>query len=213
MTEGVEVEVKLSVTDPELGRALLDSPDPALLAGFDALTPTTDQVVIDRYVDTADGRLSRAGARARIRTSPGRPVILALKRRGIEQAGVTAREELEAPAAVDLDPTGWPDSPARRALLEVTGGAALVEIARLRQRRRVRIVRRDSTDVELSLDELEALDRDDVVATRWELEAELKAGDRADLEALAAALARLPGIGPATGSKLSFALSARPPRQ
>ena len=56
MTEGVEVEVKLSVIDPALGRALLDSPDPALLAGFGAVTPTTDLVVIDRYVDTADGR-------------------------------------------------------------------------------------------------------------------------------------------------------------
>ncbi|HEX8024654.1 MAG TPA: hypothetical protein VF484_00470, partial [Candidatus Limnocylindrales bacterium] len=60
--------------------------------------------------------------------------------------------------------------------------------------------------------ELEALDGDRVVATRWELEAELKAGDRAGLEELAAVLAAAPGMAPASGSKLSFALSSTPRR-
>jgi len=209
VTEGVEVEVKLSVTDPAAVRRLVDEADPARLAGFASTGPATDLVVIDRYVDTADGRLVMAGARARVRLGPAGEAVMAVKRRGIEEAGVTARLEDEGPATGALDPAGWPDSPGRRTLLALTGDAPLVEIARLRQRRHVRIVRRGATEVELSLDALAALDGERVTATRWELEAELKAGDRTDLEELAVALAAAPGVGPATGSKLSFALSAR----
>jgi len=205
---GVEIEVKLSVTEPAIVMRLLEHPDPPALAGFRGSGDLTEQVVVDRYIDTADGLLQIAGARARVRTGGGTP-ILALKHHGIEEAGVTARHEVEGPADEALDASAWPDSVARRELLELTRGQPLVEIARLRQRRRVRLVRRDATTVELSLDELEALDGDRVSATRWELEAELKAGDRAALEALAAALLANPGVQPAGGSKLGFALAAR----
>jgi inorganic triphosphatase YgiF len=206
---GVEVEVKLTVTDPEQARVVLEHPVPSGLAGFGASGPVHEQVVVDRYVDTADGRLVAAGARARVRTGGAAPV-LALKHHGIEEAGVTARHEVEGPATEALDPGAWPESVARAELLALTDGAPLVEIARLRQRRWTRIVRRGSTEVELSLDELEALDGERVVATRWELEAELKDGERSALEELAAALAVTPWMAPATGSKLSFALSVRP---
>lgn len=205
---GIEIEVKLGVTEPTSVRRLLERPDPAALAGFEATTALSEQVVVDRYIDTADGRLQLAGARARVRTGDATP-ILTLKHHGLEEAGVTARHEVEGPADAGLDPRAWPDSVARRELLELTAGAPVVEIARLRQRRHVRLVRRDATTVELSLDELEALDGDRVSATRWELEAELKAGDRAALAALAAALAMIPGVRPASGSKLGFALAAR----
>ena len=62
--------------------------------------------------------------------------------------------------------------------------------------------------VELSLDRLEALDEDTVVAVRWELEAELKAGRREDLAELANALEVLPGLSLAAESKRLFALLA-----
>jgi inorganic triphosphatase YgiF len=202
---GLEIEVKLSVTDPDRIQLILEHPAPSRLAGFAAAGPVTEQVVLDRYVDTADRRLAAADARARVRTGgPGGP-ILALKRRGIEQAGVTARHEVEAPASDALDPQLWPASPARAELLDLSRGEPLVEIATLRQRRRVRMLRRGAAEVELSLDELEALHGDEVTASRWELEAELKAGPREALEELAAVLERLPGVAPALGSKLSFA--------
>lgn len=208
---GIEIEVKLSVTEPANVLRLLEHPDPAALAGFDATGALSEQVVIDRYFDTVDARLEAAGARARVRTGDAADAapILALKHHGLEEAGVTARHEVEGPADDILDPGAWPDSDARRELLELTQGEPIVEIARLRQRRHVRLVQRDATTVELSLDELEALDGDRVSATRWELEAELKAGDRGALAALAAALASVAGVRPAGGSKLGFALAAR----
>jgi inorganic triphosphatase YgiF len=208
---GVEIEVKLSVTDPAAILALLEHPEAEELAGFASSGALTEQLVVDRYVDTADGRLFAAGARARVRTGGAR-AVLALKRHGIQDGAVTARHEVEGPATDALDAERWPDSLARRELLELTGGAPLVEIARLRQRRRVRLVRRGVAEVELSLDELEALDGDRVTASRWELEAELKSGARQALQELAEVLIGLPATAPATGSKLDFALGRRPAR-
>ena len=208
MTEGIEVEVKLSVDDPERIRELVRHPDPRLLAGFGAIGPVREVVVVDRYVDTPDGALDAALARARLRESRGR-VEVTFKRQGVMgDGGVTERTELEGEASPDLDPERWPDSAARRELLGLSGGSALVETARLRQHRLVRDLARGDSRVELSLDRLEALDGDNVVATRWELEAELKAGPRANLADLANALTVLPGLSIAAESKRVFALLA-----
>ena len=169
MTEGVEVEVKLAVHDPDRIRELVDNPDPDLLAGFEPVGPVRHVVVLDRYVDTPDGTLDAALARARLRESRGRTEVT-FKRQGVVgEGGVTERTELEGEASPDLHPARWPDSAARRALVGLTRGAPLVETARLRQHRLVRDLARGDTRVELSLDRLEALDGDNVVATRWEL--------------------------------------------
>ena len=118
--------------------------------------------------------------------------------------------ELEAPATPDLDPQRWPPSPARSAVEQLIEGARLIEIAAVRQQRHVRNVRRGGTVVELSLDQLTALAADGAaLATRMELEAELKAGPASALEELARALAVVHGLGPPLGSKLEFALAVR----
>ena len=208
MTEGVEVEVKFAVDDPERIADLVRSPDARLLAGFEPSGPAREVEVLDRYMDTAGGALESALARARLRESQGR-VEVTFKRQGVvDAAGVTARVELEGEATPDLDPTRWPDSPARRELVSLVRGASLVETARLRQMRLVRDLVRGETRVELSLDRLEALDGDAVVATRWELEAELRNGRRLDLAELANALEVLPGLSLAAESKRLFALLA-----
>jgi inorganic triphosphatase YgiF len=208
VTEGVEVEVKYAVDDPERIADLVRSPDPHLLAGFDAIGATREVEVLDRYLDTADGALEAALARARLRESGGR-VEVTFKRQGVVgDGGVTERTELEGEATSDLDPKRWPDSAARSELAALAGQAALVETARLRQHRLVRDLSRGDTRVELSLDRLEALDGERVVATRWELEAELKAGRRADLAELANALGVLPGLSLAAESKRLFAMLA-----
>jgi inorganic triphosphatase YgiF len=163
----------------------------------------------DRYIDTDSiaGRLAAAGVRARLRDS-GDVVTLTVKRAGLEALGVTTRVELEAPATRAVDPEAWPDSMARTALLDAAGDGRLREIARLRQRRLTRRLRRGSTVIELSLDALEALDGAHVAGRRYELEAELISGDEDDLASLSDALRRIPGVGPALGSKLRFALDA-----
>lgn len=127
--------------------------------------------------------------------------------------GVTTRMELESPATPDLDPAAWPDSPARALVMDTIADGRLVEIAALRQRRHVRMLRNASTSVELSLDELSALEAaGGVLATRVELEAELKSGPAEPLLGLARALSNVAGLGPPLGSKLEFALSARSER-
>jgi inorganic triphosphatase YgiF len=208
VTEGVEVEVKYAVADPDRIADLVRTPDPSVLAGFEGTGALREVEVVDRYLDTAEGALDAVLARARLREMRGR-VQVTFKRQGIVgDGGVTERVELEGAATADLDPAGWPESVARRALLDVTGGGRLVETARLRQQRLIRDVIRDDTRVELSLDRLEALDGDVPVATRWELEAELKAGRREDMTELANALSVLPGLELAAESKRLFAVLA-----
>ena len=208
----VEIEVKLAAHDTAAIRALLDHPSPERLAGFTAEGPVTVDEIVDLYLDTASGTgaLRAAGLRARLRVSR-RGVVLAVKGRAdVAADGVATRMELEAPATADLDPARWPASRARTLVIETVGGAPLVEIAALRQRRHVRLVRNGETTVELSLDELTALEAGGgVLDTRIELEAELKAGSAASLGALARALASVDGLGPPLGSKLEFALAAR----
>jgi inorganic triphosphatase YgiF len=207
VSDGVEIELKLSVEQPEIVRSLIEAPRPDQLAGFEPAGDVRDVVVLDRYFDTADHALDAALARARLRASQGL-VVLAFKRAGAVEEGVTERVELEGPATPELDLARWPESPARTELRGIVGDSPLVETARLRQQRLVRDVRLGSTQVELSLDRLEALDGEAVVAIRWELEAELKAGSRDDLVALSNALQAVPGIGLAAGSKRLFAMLA-----
>lgn len=168
--------------------------------------------MVDRYLDTAagGGALRAAGLRARLRAS-ATGVVLAVKgRASMTNDGVATRMELEAPADPDFDPARWPPSPARDAVVEEIDGARLVEIASIRQVRHVRLLRRGDALVELSLDALTALGADGAeLATRLEVEAELKAGPADALGDLARALAAIDGIGPPLGSKLEFALGAR----
>ena len=208
MIEGVEIEVKLAVDDPDRIRGLVSQPDPHVLAGFTGSGPVREVDVLDRYLDTTDGALEAVLARARLRESR-RGVEITFKRQGVEgEGGVTARVELEGAATPDLDPASWPESAARGELLTIIGDGALVETARLRQHRFVRDLIRGETRVELSLDRLEALDGEQVVATRWELEAELKAGRREDLAELANALQVQSGLSLAAESKRLFAMLA-----
>ena len=207
--EPVEVEVKLSVSTPEPVRERILDPLPELLGGFRPAGDPHLVTVMDRYLDTdaIDGRLATAGMRARLR-SVDSTVTLTVKRSGALDRSVTTRVELEGPASSAIDPRQWPASEARAALTEAVGDAHLREIARLRQRRLTRLLARGRTVVELSLDELEALDGEHVAGRRFELEAELVEGDANDLEDLADALRAIAGVGEPLGSKLRFALDA-----
>lgn len=215
LAEPVEIEVKLGVARPRRIARLIREFEGERLAGFEPDGPVVHVTHTDRYLDTdaVDGALAADGVRVRLRRH-GRTVTLGLKRAGAERDGVTTRTELEAPAVDALDPRRWPASEARAAVLDALGqgfpaGTQLVEIARLRQRRLTRLIRRGATRVELSLDRVDALLDGAVAATRHELEAELKSGAESDLAELATALAHVPGLEPPGGSKLSFGRSVR----
>jgi inorganic triphosphatase YgiF len=128
----IEVELKL--------RAETDAPllalATALRLGPADLGPATEALELDRYLDTADGRLASAGWACRLRTRQG-STRLSLK--GPPQHAVGAalhrRPEIEGPVDASQPPHAWPASPAREQLLALSAGSELVERLALRQRR------------------------------------------------------------------------------
>jgi len=202
----IEVELKYRVVDAAAGDAYLAADD---LAGFKPASPVRSTQVEDRYIDTADGAMARAGFAARLRqTAKGTTVAVKSAVRRVGAGSVHRREELEGPADRTAHPRDWPPSDARSVLLEQGGDAPLVELVTIRQLRRKRILERDGTSVELSLDEVDAVTRSRVVGRFVELEVELIRGNEGDLAEIDAVLAADKGLAPAETSKLQSALRA-----
>ncbi len=202
----IEIELKYRVVDPTAGDRYLAADQ---LAGFRPASAVRSTQVEDRYIDTADGAMARAGFAARLRQT-AKHTIIAVKSsaRRVGTSNVHRREELEGPADRTAHPRDWPPSDARSLLLEQCGDAPLVEVVTIRQLRRKRILELDGTKVELSLDEVDAVSRSRVVGRFVELEVELMSGDEAGLAAIDAVLAGDPGLEPADSSKLAAALRA-----
>jgi CHAD domain-containing protein/adenylate cyclase class IV len=202
----IEIELKYRVIDAAAGEAYLAADE---LAGFHPASPVRSTQVEDRYIDTADGAMARAGFAARLRqTAKGTTVAVKSAVRRVDGSSIHRREELEGPADRTAHPRDWPPSDARSVLLEQGGDAPLVELVTIRQLRRKRILERDGTSVELSLDEVDAVTRSRVVGRFVELEVELVRGREAHLAAIDALLAADPGLAPAETSKLQAALRA-----
>jgi CHAD domain-containing protein/adenylate cyclase class IV len=205
-TRPVEVELKYRVLDAAAGDAYLAADD---VAGFHPASPVHSAQIEDRYIDTADGAMARAGFAARLRqTAKGTTVAVKSAVRRVGGTNVHRREELEGPADRTAHPRDWPPSDARSLLLEQCGDAPLVELVTVRQLRRKRILERGATAVELSLDEVDAVTRSRVVGRFVELEVELIRGSEADLADIDRLLAADRGLAPAETSKLQSALRA-----
>ena len=203
---GTEIELKYRVTDLAAAERFL-TPDAIGPFGGSATARSTQ--FEDRYVDTADGAIGRAGYAVRIRRT-ARGTIVSVKSLGRTEGagGAMRREELEGPADGTLGPADWPASDARSLVLDLAGDAPLVELVTIRQERRKRIIKTDDTRVELSLDEVDVVSDGQVVDRFVELEAELVKGAEDGLAVLAGIFAGEPGLAPETGSKLEAALAA-----
>ncbi len=202
----IEIELKYRVVDRPAGDHYLEADD---VAGFVPASPARSAQVEDRYIDTVDGALARAGFAARIRqTAKTTTVAVKSAVRRIDRGTVYRREELEGPADRTSPPRDWPPSDARSLILEQCGDAPLVEVVTIRQLRRKRILERDGTAVEVSLDEVDAVTRSRVVGRFVELEVELVRGDESGLLDIEQVLAADPGLAPADSSKLESALRA-----
>ncbi len=206
-TPRVEHELKYRVQDRRRAEALLAAAD---LAGLPAAGSPTMVHMEDRYVDTADGALARAGYAARLRHEPGATIISvkALARGTSRLAALHRREELEGPAERATPPVDWPPSPARSLILELCGDAPLVEVVTVRQLRHRQAFGTGGATVELSLDDVEVVSRGDVVARFTDLEVELRSGDPEWLARVAAVVEREPGLEAASTSKYEAALLA-----
>jgi len=202
----IEVELKYRVIDEAAGDRYLVADE---VAGFTPSSPVRSTQVEDRYIDTANGAMARAGFAARLRqTAKTTTVAVKSSVRRIGTGNVHRREELEGPADRTAHPRDWPPSDARSLILEQCGDAPLVEVVTIRQLRRKRILELNGTSVELSLDEVDAVSRSRVVSRFVELEVELIAGDEDGLSRIDRELAADPGLAPANTSKLETALRA-----
>ncbi|MEA2620147.1 MAG: hypothetical protein QOC97_920 [Chloroflexota bacterium] len=202
----VEVELKYRVVDLASAERYLVAEE---IGSFSGSAAARSSQFEDRYVDTADGAMARAGFAVRLRQS-GRGTVVSVKSltRTEGPGGSVRREEVEGPADRTAGPLGWPASDARSLVLEHAGDAPLLELVTIRQLRRKRIVRDGDTRVELSLDEVDVVTRSRVVDRFVELEAELVKGAEERLGSLADVFGADPALAPATGSKLDAAMAA-----
>ncbi len=199
----MEIEAKFVVPNRQTYRSLLRLRD---LAGY-TLIPTAAVNMVDRYFDTADGRLLAAGYACRLRTE-GASVLATLKGLGGARGAIHHRDEQEIQLPMwTPDAAAWPASPARDLALKLSGGAALQSLFDLEQHRTRSDVMDGSRRVaELSLDAVRV-----VVGRRpalyYELEVELKAeGTETDLARIAQMLSDVQGLAAEPRSKFERAL-------
>jgi CHAD domain-containing protein len=203
----MEVELKYRVNDPATGERLLSADQ---LGGLQATGGRARSTQFeDRYVDTSDGALAKAGFAVRIRQS-GTDTIVSVKSliAGEGDGGAVERDELEGPADRIAPAAEWPASDARSLVLEHAGDAPLVERVTIRQLRHRRLLKAGESRVELSLDEVDVVSRGRIIRSFTELEAELVKGDASLLEALAHRLDSEIGLARSGHSKLEAAMAA-----
>ena len=200
----IEVELKYQVTAPGGADRYLVAPE---IGPFKSVGQVRSVRLEDGYVDSADWGLARAGFAARLRrTSAG--TLISVKAHATSGVRLHRREEIEGPADAAAIPRDWPDSQARTVILELCGDDPLIELLRIRQLRRVRRFEAGDSRVELSLDEVEVIGNDTLLARFDELEVELKKGDEAPLEALADLFDLDEALRALSGSKLDRAVVA-----
>ena len=211
MTDGTarptELELKYRVSDIAVAERLIsaDRLGPFTVGGGRLRLTQLE----DRYVDTADGALERAGFAIRLRQSGGTTIVSVKSlTHTAGPGGAFRREEIEGPADRVAVAAEWPASDARSLVLEHAGDAPLVERVTIRQMRRKRMLKSTVTQVELSLDEVDVVARGRVIARFVELEAELVTGDGTELEALSARFDQEPTMRRAKVGKLDAALEA-----
>jgi CHAD domain-containing protein len=200
----VEVELKYEISSRGGADGYLVAPE---LGSFKAFGQIRSVRLEDRYVDSADWALTRAGLAARLRqTSQG--TFVSLKARAASRTQLHRREEIEGPADAGWEPGEWPASEARNVVLELCGDDPLLEILTIRQLRRVRRLESAGTRAELSLDEVEVIGGGRLLDTFDELEVELKKGPEEPLAALADLLDKDDVLRPVSRSKLDRAVLA-----
>jgi CHAD domain-containing protein len=200
----VEIVLKYRVESPGGGDRYLVAPE---LGPFTPVGQVRSGRVEDRYVDSADWALSRAGFAARVRKTR-RGVQIGLKRAGTVDGSTHRREELEGPADPASAPKDWPPSPARTVIMELCGDAPLLDVLTIRQLRRVRLLDGGKSQAELSVDEVEVVAAGSTVGKFEELEVELTSGPEEPLLALGDILDRDPGLKHTANSKLDRAVRA-----
>ena len=213
-----EVEAKFRIPNREAFDRLCALQE---LAGF-PLESLGIKRIRDRYLDTEDGAIRRAGYACRLRSKDtgavaesGVKVLATLKGLGGADpaTGIHQREELEA--WVDgPHPEDWPASAVRDLVIRLSKGNPLQELFALDQERHLRLVYPTAQRAlpplgELSLDLVTLVKQD--ASVYYELEIELLSEDGgAGLAQIADHLRSSWGLVPETRSKFERGLASRP---
>jgi CHAD domain-containing protein/adenylate cyclase class IV len=197
----VETEVKFVVPDPTTFAALRELTG---LGDFQ-FKPVGTKSVTDRYFDVVDRRLLQAGFACRIREAGGQQT-LTLKSLTPPENNVHRRREIELEVPAE-QPQSWPESLAKKLVLEIAGAAPLRPLFTIHQTRHSYVLlRHDQPVIELSLDEVSFSHTGQVDI--YELEAELnEAGSEADLARLSEVLQTEWELQPQSQSKFERALA------
>lgn len=198
----IETEAKFVIPDRATFTALQQI---TRLDGFE-LRSIGPKTVVDRYLDTADRRLLRAGFACRVRQSGGKQ-ILTLKSLTPAEGEIHRRREIEAEVETD-QPQAWAGAEAGNLALAIAGPAPLETLFVLYQTRHQFQVRLQGQPViELSLDEVSLHEGSTV--DYLELEAELmEGGTEADLNHFIDTLQRRWSLKVETQSKFERALAS-----
>lgn len=197
----VEIELKYGSEDMAPLELLLSQDE---LAGF-RFRKLPDHHVVDRYFDTPDEDLRRHGLALRIRKL-GKKVLATVKSLGSGEEGLHRREEIEVVLPEGADPLVFGGGPIQERIGALVGGKDLREVCEITQKRRRRLLSRDSEEsMELSVDEV-TVSLGDQARTFYEVESELRpGGSEEDLHQLKETLDRL-DLEPIAASKLERAL-------
>jgi len=177
----VEIELKFDAPDPDGVTAWLDQRYPADDGGW------AESRLADRYFDTSDFSIARAGYGARVRRRAGQ-LTVEIKTDGTVDGARHQRTEIMGPATIGLEPARWPASEARDLLERLAGGRPLVERFTIRQRRRERRLQLDGAEALASLDDARVIVGGRTIGRLRGLEVELLSGKRKALRRLATEL-------------------------
>ncbi|MBW3622028.1 MAG: CHAD domain-containing protein [Armatimonadetes bacterium] len=198
----MEIEAKYISADPEQIARLLNT----TILGDALLLPAPSQRVEDRYYDTPERDLWRAGYAFRTRKLNDVDLVT-LKGRGYTEGPVHLREEYEFECPPDLSPCDWPHEQARELILRIAAEKPLIELLVIRQDRTLRFVQKEARIIAmLSIDEVE-METGDALIEGYTVEVELmEGGTPKDLQAMDEHL-RGYGLLPETRSKFEIALA------
>jgi triphosphatase len=168
------------------------------------------RIIIDRYLDSDDWCLYRAGYTLRIRRAAGR-FEATLKTRDEGASGLRSRREISQPMpgheAAALFATGGPVGERLRA---VAGRRPVRDVSEIRTRRTTFDLVLDGLAAEVALDQTTIpLDGTEPPARLRRVEVEMRSGDAADLAPLVDRMREACGLAPATLSKFEAGLLAR----
>lgn len=194
-----ELELKLAVPDA----AVLDALPGVLEESGCRLRDLGVRVVHDRYLDTQDWRLYRAGFGCRLRTQDGSAAVLTLKELTRLEDGWAERLEWEEPLPEPVAPLPGPlpGKEIASRFAPALAGKPLDEVVKLVKKQQAFEVTDDAVTIHVTVDRVEAGDK-----LFSEIELELITGDRERFLALAEEVRLKLVLSPSAADKFSLAL-------